>query len=136
MMAEPSIIYVEDDPGSRTVMDILVRQMMGIPHLTIFSDSADFIERVEALEREPDLFLLDIHVAPLDGFQLLQMLRAHPAYGRRPVIALTASVMNEEIQQLKNAGFDGVIAKPIKIDTFPMLIERILCGEHVWMIVS
>lgn len=134
MNAKPCILYVEDEPASRTVMTILVRQMMGLDNLFVFEDSTDIVAHIESLEPQPDLILLDIHLTPLDGFEVLTLLRAHPSYQARPIVALTASVMNEEVQQLRDAGFDGVIAKPIKVDTFPTLIARILSGEHVWTI--
>ena len=60
------------------------------------------------------------------------MLRADPNYSGAIVIALTASVMNEEIELLQQSGFDGAIGKPIDVDVFPDLIQRILDGEKVW----
>jgi len=45
------------------------------------------------------------------------------------VVALTASVMNEEIQQRRTAGFDGCLAKPIDVDEFPHSLARILEGD-------
>jgi DNA-binding NarL/FixJ family response regulator len=48
------------------------------------------------------------------------------------VVALTASVMYEEVRRLRDAGFDGVIAKPINFDTFPAALDRILSGGQVW----
>jgi two-component system cell cycle response regulator DivK len=42
--------------------------------------------------------------------------------------------MNEEVKVLREAGFDGVIAKPIDYDTFPNVLHRILNGEQVWHI--
>ena len=40
--------------------------------------------------------------------------------------------MNEEVKKLKDAGFDGVIAKPLDADVFPKTLQRILSGEQVW----
>jgi hypothetical protein len=36
------------------------------------------------------------------------------------------------VKMLKEAGFDGVIAKPLDYDTFPNVLHRILKGEQVW----
>jgi two-component system sensor histidine kinase TorS len=54
----------------------------------------------------------------------------------KPIVALTASVMNEEVEQLKDAGFNGVIPKPIDMDGFPDLIEAILDGKDVWRVIK
>jgi CheY-like chemotaxis protein len=130
-----SILYVEDDVSSQMLMELILRHDMGLDDVTIFADSNDFLARVEVLNPVPDLIFLDIHLQPLDGFQMLSLLREHPVFATRPIIALTASVMNEEIEQLRDAGFNGVIAKPINLETFPEKIHAILDGEELWMIV-
>jgi CheY-like chemotaxis protein len=50
------------------------------------------------------------------------------------VMALTASVMNEEINKLREAGFDGVLGKPLSFHTFPDTLRRILAGERIWTV--
>jgi CheY-like chemotaxis protein len=136
MNKETAILYVEDDPGSRKVMRMVLRHVLGIANLNIFENSQDFFTRVVAITPKPDLILLDIHVEPDDGFTMLKTLRASTAFSTTPVVALTASVMNEEIQQLKSVGFDGVIAKPVNVDTLPGLLQRILNGEHIWTVIK
>jgi two-component system cell cycle response regulator DivK len=73
-------------------------------------------------------------MAPHDGFALLKMIRCHDEFRDVAVVALTASVMSEEVRKLKTAGFDGVVGKPIKQQTFPELLNRILHGEQVWYV--
>lgn len=132
----PIILYVEDDPRSRKVMEVILVKQMGITELSIFEDSTDFLFRVEALDPAPTLILLDIHVTPFDGFQMLELLRQTERWTTTPVVALTASVMNEEVQRLREAGFDSCIAKPVNMKTFPDYVQRILHGEQIWNIVS
>ncbi|MBZ0309834.1 MAG: response regulator, partial [Anaerolineae bacterium] len=134
MVTHKTLLYVEDDQGSRKVMQMLVSTLPQAVQLAIFDDSTDFMERLAALNPVPDVFLLDIHVSPHNGFGMLAMLRQHPHYAEKMVIALTASVMNEEINQLKEAGFDGVLAKPLNFHTFPDTMLRILAGEHIWTV--
>jgi CheY-like chemotaxis protein len=109
---------------------------MQLENCTIFEDSTDFLERLQTIQPPPDVILLDIHVKPYTGFEMLNMVRQLPAFQETPVIALTASVMNEEIQHLRDSGFQGVIAKPVDIDTFPQLLNRVLSGEIIWRIVQ
>lgn len=129
-----SIVYVEDDVGSQKVMRGLVETLGFSIQLHIFEDSNDFISRVEALNTEPDLFLLDIHISPLNGFEMLQVLRQHEKFNAKMIVALTASVMNEEVKRLKDAGFDGILAKPLKFQAFPQQIQQLLAGKHLWAI--
>jgi two-component system cell cycle response regulator DivK len=125
-------LYVEDDALSRQVMQLMVDSALLDVRLVMFEDSRDFIPRLRALERQPDIILMDVHLKPVDGFALLALLRDDAAYRDACVIALTASVMNEEIEQLRTSGFDGAIGKPISVTTFPDLVRRILAGEKVW----
>jgi CheY-like chemotaxis protein len=134
-MTSTSFLYVEDDPMSREIMRLILSRLLGYEQVAIFENSQDFIEKLEALEFHPDVILVDIHMQPLDGFNLLKILRRLPGYLHTPVVALTASVMNEEVTMLRQAGFDGVIAKPVNQEQFPSLLERILRGEHVWGLV-
>jgi CheY-like chemotaxis protein len=134
MRNQPAILYVEDDPQSRIIMEVLLVEAMGLQNVTIFEDSADFLKRVRALNPKPDLIFLDIHVRPYSGFEMLAMLRADAVFQDTPIVALTASVMNEEIIKLRSSGFSGVIAKPIDQDLFPQLIQRVLDGEELWRV--
>jgi two-component system cell cycle response regulator DivK len=131
---QKSFLYVEDDSSSRMVMQLIMQKAMKVNNLVIFEDSHDFIARVKALPRPPQVALLDIHVRPYDGFAMLEILRADPDYKNTKIIALTASVTNEEVEQLRTSGFDGAIGKPLRVSTFPGLLERILNGEEVWHI--
>ena len=136
MTAQPSILYVEDEAKSRRVMQLLLVNSMHLPNVNIFEDSTDFLARANALDPKPDVIFLDIHVAPYNGFQMLKMLRQSERYADSLVVALTASVMNEEVTQLREAGFDGCLSKPIDIDTFPEILSLLLQGEELWHITS
>jgi CheY-like chemotaxis protein len=128
------LLYVEDHKQSRDVLRMIQRVNAHTISLTFFEDSCQFLERVMELQPQPDAFLLDIHVHPHNGFEMLALLRSHPTYQHSPVVALTASVMNEEIDLLKQAGFSGVFGKPVDIDAFPSFLERIMNGEHLWYV--
>jgi two-component system cell cycle response regulator DivK len=129
-----SFAYFEDDPLSREVMQIIMQDAMGVESLLLVETSEDAVGRLRALDSTPDVVLLDIHIRPLDGFAVLDALRADTHLQRIKVIAVTASVMTDEVDRLRDAGFDGAIAKPISVMSFPSLIERVLDGESVWHI--
>ena len=129
-----SVLYVEDDKMSRRVMQMLLAGKLKLKNVTILENSEDFLEKAVALTPVPDVVFLDIHVEPLDGFEMLKLLRESQTFNDTPVVAMTASVMNEEVVQLQQAGFDGCIAKPIDKNEFPYQLERILAGEKIWSI--
>lgn len=134
-LQQPVIAYVEDDEPSIYVMKMVVERLMKLKTFYVLQSNANFLQQVQKLGILPDLFLMDIQMKPHDGFELLTMLRSEARFDQCKVVAVTASVMNEEVMRLKKSGFDGAIAKPLKIDVFPELIEKIMRGESVWYIV-
>lgn len=133
-MTNPVILYVEDDEMSREVMKLLLTRRMDVEQVYIFEDSTDFMDKLIALPNKPDIIFLDIHMEPMDGFGMLALLRAADDYKNVPVVALTASVMNEEVTLLRTQGFDGALSKPIDQRNFPEILQRLLSREKVWRI--
>ena len=125
-------LYVEDDPTSRVVIDMILKHNFVGSETLVLADSSDFPAYLDKLPTKPDIIFLDIHVQPYGGFDMLDMIRKHPKYADCLVVALTASVMSEEVEQLEIAGFNSVIAKPINRQQFPTLLKRILNGETIW----
>ena len=136
MTEQPVILYIEDDANSRRVVDMVLSKRMKLPYVTIFEDSTDFMNRIAAMDPQPDIILLDIHMEPYDGFHMLQTLRESGNYDHVPIVALTASVMNEEVNRLQEVGFHSVMSKPVNIDTFPDMLTRIMGGERIWTIID
>lgn len=134
MTIDPTVLYFEDDALSREVMHACLTRGMGYHNVVIFEDSIDFEAKLAQLPTRPGVIFLDIHMEPLDGFEMLRVIRRNDAYRSTRVVALTASVMNEEVKLLRDAGFDGVIAKPLDFELFPAIMQRILAGESVWHI--
>ena len=134
MDVEHNFLYVEDDPLSQEALKLVLTRVMQVENMWTFDSSENFIDRVKALPALPDVFLLDIHVKPHTGFEMLEMIQAQPELTNAIAIALTASVMNEEIDMLRTSGFNGAIGKPIQVATFPGVIERIISGESLWHI--
>ena len=129
-----TFLYVEDDPMSRTVMEKMIRKLDGEPTVTIYADSSNFLERARSIQPIPDAVFLDVQIGPIDGFGMLKLLRDEDRFNGVPIIAMTASVTVSEIQELREAGFDGLVAKPVRKRLFPELLERILDGDSVWYV--
>jgi two-component system cell cycle response regulator DivK len=118
------ILIVEDnDKNLKLVRDVL--QVKG--YETVEAGTAeDGIEL--ARQRKPDLVLMDIQLPGMNGIEALKVLRADASTARIPVIAVTASVMQQDRNLITEAGFDGYIGKPINlkefIDTVRAMLER------------
>ena len=71
-----------------------------------------------AIEHKPDLVLMDIQLPGISGIDALRILRANPDTAAIPVIAVTASVMQQDRKMITEAGFDAYVGKPISMKEF------------------
>ena len=105
------ILIVEDnDKNLKLVRDVL--QAKG--YKTLEAGTAEDGLAI-ARDKAPDLILMDIQLPGMSGIEALKALRADPATSALPVVAITASVMQQDRQQIMRAGFDGFIEKPINL---------------------
>ena len=108
------ILIVEDNEKNlKLVRDVL--QVKGFS--TLEAGTAEDGIRI-AVERKPDLILMDIHLPGISGIEALKVLRAEAATAAIPVIAVTASVMQQDRKQITEAGFDAYVGKPINLKEF------------------
>ena len=74
----------------------------------------------------PDLVLMDIQLPGMDGIEALKVLRSDPVTAALPVVAITASVMKADREQIMRGGFDGFVEKPITVRSFLEAVEGAL----------
>jgi two-component system, cell cycle response regulator DivK len=114
------ILIVEDNEKNlKLVRDVL--QVKG--YSTLEAGTAEDGLKI-ARERKPDLILMDIQLPGMSGIQALNVLRAEPATAAIPVVAITASVMQQDRQHIMSAGFNGFIEKPINLRKFFDTVEK------------
>lgn len=109
-----TILIVEDnDKNMKLVRDVL--QAKG--YATVEAVTGEDGVRL-AVERRPDLVLMDIQLPGINGIEALRQIRANPDTASIPVVAVTASVMQQDRALITEARFDGFIDKPINLKLF------------------
>ena len=121
-MAGELILIVEDnEKNRRLVRDVL--QFKG--YQTIETETGE--EGVElARSRQPALVLMDIQLPGIDGITALKRLREDPTTRAMRVMAVTASAMTQDRQNILNAGFDAYQSKPINVKSFLEAVDTLL----------
>lgn len=119
------VLIVEDNERNlKLVRDVL--QAKG--YATIEAGTAEEGLRL-ARERAPALILMDIHLPGMSGIEALKALRGEAATAAIPVIAITASVMQESLREVLAAGFNDLIEKPINVLGFLDKVRSLLAGQ-------
>jgi CheY-like chemotaxis protein len=74
----------------------------------------------------PTFVLLDLSMPVMDGWEMLEKLRANQVIKHLPVIALTAHAMDGDRDRALESGFDGYVTKPFRIGTLLAAIQACL----------
>ncbi len=104
------ILVIEDDIGTRTMIAAVLRREGFVVELS--PNGRDGLE--QAISWRPELVLTDIDMPELDGFGVLNGLRAHPQMADVPVIFLTVFEDRDVFRQSMKLGVDDFLNKPVK----------------------
>jgi len=79
-----------------------------------------------AINKKPDLILLDIQLPDIDGLEVAKRIRSSEREAKTPIIAVTSYAMPGDREKIMKAGCNGYLAKPINVDEFMKEIDRYL----------
>lgn len=131
--AHARILCVDGHPASREVMKLLLIGVLGYTDARIVACTSDLLNRLRNVDLMFDAILLDLNTEPLNGYELLSEFRACEQYQHAKIIALTSGSTPADKETIRQAGFDGVMNKPIDPMRFPDFIRRVSQRETVWM---
>jgi len=112
-LVQHTVLYIEDNPANLRVVEAFFRHFPSYRLLT--ASNGEF--GLELARRyRPDAILLDIHLPGMDGYSVLDQLRADSVTRSIPVIALSADAMPLDIERGLKAGFLRYLTKPLRTD--------------------
>jgi CheY-like chemotaxis protein len=118
------ILYVEDNPANIGFMRDLVANMFDDVELLSAATGELGIELARA--HQLDVIVMDINLPGMSGLQALRELRKDPATQHVPVIAISAAASERDTQRGLRAGFFAYLTKPVNVDEFVAVIQRVL----------
>lgn len=131
-----SILLIEDNP-----MDIdltrraFTRRKINNP-LEVVTDgeaALEYMARWDAGEATPVVILLDLKLPKVDGLEVLRQVKEHPTYRTIPVVVLTTSAEDRDMQTAYKLGANSYIVKPVDFDKFMEVAEHI---ELYWNVIN
>ncbi len=131
-----SILLVEDNPVDLdlTLRAFAKRKLSNPVHVARDgAEALSWIPRWEAGEPWPALILLDLKLPKVDGLEVLRQLKAHPALRVLPVVVLTTSSEDVDMQQAYRLGANSYIVKPVDFDKFMEVAAQV---ELYWCVLN
>lgn len=104
------ILVVDDDPDTR---NILAKILEDLGHEAVTAESGPAALRVLETSADPfDLFILDIMMPEMNGYELLEKIRENPKYHDTPIMMVTAKDADTDVLEGYKHGADYYITKP------------------------
>ncbi len=118
-----TLLYVEDNPANRELVEQLVARRADLRLLTAATGNLGI--RM-ARSHLPEVILMDIHLPDINGIDAMNILRADTATAHIPIVAISADALPYNIKQAVDAGFFAYLTKPIKVAEFMKSLDAAL----------
>ena len=111
------LLLVEDNELNREIAATILKEV-GF----IIDTAVDGQEAVNIIKESPaslyDLILMDVQMPVMNGYEATRAIRSldDPVKANLPIIAMTANVFKKDLNDAKEAGMNGHIAKPLDIE--------------------
>ena len=131
-MASPYILLVEDDPDDELLtLDALRTGGLQIS-IVVKRDGAEALDYLFANEngtrREsglPQLVILDLKLPKISGHEVLRRIRSDKGTRHLPVVVLTSSNEEEDIEKAYGNGVNSYVRKPVDFDEFAKAVQSV-----------
>lgn len=134
-MKSVHILLVEDNEGDILLTTEALEEGKISNKLSVVRDgkeAIDFLNRNGNFESAqlPDLILLDVNLPRVNGHEVLEYIKTHPDFKVIPVIMLTTSSSQEDINLSYKNYANCYITKPIEVSDFMEAVNKI---EEFWI---
>ena len=132
------ILLVEDNPGDVRLTQEAFREARTPIKINVAMDGEEaiaYLRRQPPFQNatRPDLILLDLNIPKKDGREVLAEIKADPLLHDIPVVVLTTSNAEQDIQKTYNLEVNAYINKPVDFDRFFDIVQKI---EDFWLMTA
>ena len=121
------IVLVADD--SRLSRALMTKALAHRPHLTVLATGQGGEAVDLAREHRPSLILVDGWLTDMPGLEVIRHLKADPSTSRIPIVVVSADDRTAFHDEMRAAGADEFVLKPITLDQLYELVDRHVPAE-------
>ena len=122
----PTILVVDDDPADQFLVQEAMKSSNLNYNLRLVSDGDEALDYLFGRGRysdrvrspRPDLILLDLNMPRFSGRQVARAIKNNPYLKKIPLVILTTSAQEEDIEELYSIGVNSYLQKPTNFDEF------------------
>ncbi len=133
MNTDATILIIEDSPEDYEACVAALTEDSNIANPIVWCENGE--DALHYLRKEekyagsdhemPGVILLDLNLPGLDGRDVLAMLKNDPSTKRLPVVVMTSSEEQSDIDRCYDAGANSYVVKPVNLDGFLAAIARL-----------
>lgn len=113
------VLVVDDHPVNRKIVMGMLGKMGA--EVDEAEDGADALDKLSSADY--NLIFMDIHMPVMNGLEASRKIReSNAAYSKVPIVALTASAFDSDIEESRRAGMNDFLAKPF---TYQEIINKV-----------
>jgi len=122
------ILLVEDRPSDVDLTKRAFARSRLLNPIQVARDGEEalaYLDRWETGEATPIFILLDLKLPKITGLEVLRQLKQHPSFSSIPVIVLTTSAEDNDVQEAYKLGCNSYIVKPVEFNKFMDVASQI-----------
>lgn len=129
---EVTIVMIEDDEGHARLIEKNVRRAGVSNEIVPFTDGASALDFILGADRSGEvsidrylLVLLDLNLPDMQGTEILELVKNNQHTKRLPIVILTTTDDEQEIQRCYDLGANVYITKPVDYEGFANAIRQL-----------
>ena len=140
-MQADDILLVEDNPSDADLTIHALKKHTQADRIELARDGAEALDilfrkdahAVRAGEPYPKVILLDLKLPKIDGLEVLRRMKADARTRHIPVVILTSSREESDLQEAYRLGANSYIVKPVEFDNFTEVVAKL---GYYWLVVN
>ena len=123
------ILLAEDNRYNQIVSVEIIKKFMNEPEITIAETGKEVLQKLKS--KDYDIILMDLHMPVMDGYEATKKIRASFPENKKhiPILAVTASVVQADIDRCFAVGMNGYVSKPFSPEQLLQEIQKLKSGK-------
>lgn len=121
-----TLLYIEDNISNFRLVEVALSRR---PHVKLIPAMQGKLGIDLALNHNPDMIMLDLHLPDLPGSEVLGQLKSHPDTRDIPVVVISADATMRQINKLLTSGAQEYLTKPFNLKKLLRILDDLAAGS-------